>query len=137
MTLSRVTTVRSFQDLTVWQRAIDLSVQIYALTKTFPDDEIFGLTNQIRRASLSVSSNIAEGQGRNTTKDFIQCLCIARGSNAEVHSQLHLVKRLGLGTEPSIAACEMLTVEISKMLNSLIAALQTPTKEQSSTPTYH
>jgi four helix bundle protein len=116
--------VRSFQDLIVWQRAMDFSVSIYSLTKTFPREELFGLTSQLRRASVSVSSNIAEGQARNTTKEFLQFLAIARGSNAEVQSQLHRVERLGLSDPNAIKRSLALTIEISKMLNSLIATLK-------------
>jgi len=117
-------TIRSFQDLIVWQRAMDLSVSIYALTKSFPREELFGLTSQLRRASVSISSNIAEGQARNSTKEFIQFLSIARGSNAEVRSQLYLVQRLGLANLLETKQCIALTVEISKMLASLITTLK-------------
>lgn len=103
---------------------MDLSVSIYALTKSFPREELFGLTSQLRRASVSVSSNIAEGQARNSTKEFIQFLSIARGSNAEVRSQLYLVQRLGLANLPETKQCIALTVEISKMLASLITTLK-------------
>ncbi len=117
-------TIRSFRDLTVWQRSIELSVQIYALTRSFPKEEIFGLTNQLRRASVSISSNIAEGQGRLTKGDFINFLSIARGSNAEVRSQLILARHLKFGEESLIAQCEALATEIGKMINALIASLK-------------
>ena len=117
-------TIRSFRDLTVWQRSIELSVQIYALTRFFPKEEIFGLTNQLRRASVSISSNIAEGQGRLTKGDFINFLSIARGSNAEVRSQLILARHLKFGEESLIAQCEALATEIGKMINALIASLK-------------
>jgi len=74
--------VRAFHELTVWQRSIELSVQVYRLTQSFPKAELFGLTNQLRRASVSISSNIAEGQARITTGEFIHFLSMARGSNA-------------------------------------------------------
>ncbi len=118
--------IRSFHELTVWQRAIDLSVQIYTLTRSFPKDELFGLTNQVRRASVSVSSNIAEGQSRLSKPEFIHFLSIARGSNAEVRSQLALARRLNFGNIDSIVECEGLAIEISKMLNALITSLKSP-----------
>ena len=118
--------IRSFHELTVWQRAIDLSVQIYTLTQSFPKDELFGLTNQVRRASVSVSSNIAEGQSRLTKPEFIHFLSIARGSNAEVQSQLELARRLNFGNIDSIVLCEGLATEVAKMLNVLIASLKSP-----------
>ncbi|HEV2620159.1 MAG TPA: four helix bundle protein [Acidobacteriaceae bacterium] len=126
--------IRSFHDLTVWQRSIELSVQIYELTRTFPKDEMFGLTNQIRRASVSVSSNIAEGQSRTTTGEFLNFLSIARGSNSEVRSQLILARRLKFGSEGSIAHCESLAVEVSKMLNALISSLKVNAKKIPRTP---
>jgi four helix bundle protein len=118
--------IRSFHELTVWQRAIDLSGQIYTLTRSFPKDELFGLTNQVRRASVSVSSNIAEGQSRLGKPEFIHFLSIARGSNAEVRSQLALARRLNFGNIDSIVECEGLAIEISKMLNALITSLKSP-----------
>lgn len=117
-------TIQSFRDLTVWQRSIELSVQIYALTRSFPKEEIFGLTNQWRRASVSISSNIAEGHSRLTKGEFINFLSIARGSNAEVQSQLILAQRLKYGDETLIAHCEFLATEISKMINALITSLK-------------
>jgi four helix bundle protein len=118
-----LSTIRSFHDLTVWQRSIELSVEIYTLTRAFPKEEIFGLTNQLRRASVSISSNIAEGQGRLGKPEFIHFLSIARGSNAEVRSQLSLAHHLGFGNQTLIAHCETQATEISKMLNALIASL--------------
>jgi len=123
-----VATIRSFRDLTVWQRSIELSVRIYGLTRAFPKDEVFGLTNQLRRASVSISSNIAEGQSRLTKGEFVNFLSIARGSNAEVRSQLVLARRLNFGDEVLTAHCEALATEVSKMLNALIATLKSPPK---------
>ena len=117
--------VRSFHDLTVWQRSIELSEQIYLLTRAFPKEEVFGLTNQLRRASVSISSNIAEGQGRLTTGEFVHFLSMARGSNAEARSQLVLARRLKFGDEALFSQSEALAIEVSKMLNALIASLKT------------
>jgi four helix bundle protein len=121
-----VKAVRSFHELTVWQRSIELSVQIYGLTRAFPKEEIFGLTSQLRRASVSVSSNIAEGQSRLTKGEFVHFLSMARGSNAEVRSQLILARRLEFGDDTLITRSEALATEISKMLNALIATLRSP-----------
>ncbi len=116
--------VQHFEDLVVWQRSMQLAVEVYKLTKTFPKEELFGLTSQLRRAAVSISSNIAEGQSRGTKGEFIQFLCIARGSNAEVRSQLLLTGRLSLATGPLIQNCLILVTEVSKMLNALIATLR-------------
>ena len=114
---------QAFQDLTVWQRAMELSESVYVLTKTFPKDELYGLTSQARRASISVASNIAEGRGRATTGEFKQFLCIAQGSTYEVHTQLLLARRLKLGDEELIRKAEALCIETSKMLGAFIASL--------------
>ena len=103
---------------------MDLAEAVYRLTRAFPKDELFGLTAQLRRASVSVSSNIAEGQSRITKGEFIHFLSIARGSNAEVTSQLILARRLHLGEDDLITKAELLTTEIRKMLNALISTLK-------------
>ncbi len=94
------------------------------MTKGLPKEEIFGLTSQIRRAAVSIPSNIAEGQSRGTTNEFKHFLMIARGSNAEVQTQLCLIRVLKFGDENKVAGCEVLTIEVAKMLNGLIATLK-------------
>jgi four helix bundle protein len=79
---------QAFQDLTVWQRAMELTVAIYGLTKRFPKEEVYGLSSQLRRAAVSIASNIAEGRGRGTDGEFKQFLSIAQGSTYEIHTQL-------------------------------------------------
>jgi four helix bundle protein len=116
--------VESFRDLIVWQRAIELTFAIYALTKTFPREEMFGLTSQLRRSAVSIPSNIAEGQSRATTGEFKQFLAIARGSNAEVQTQLVIARGLHYADPPAIARCENFCIEIAKMLNALLATLK-------------
>jgi len=116
--------VKSYRDLLVWQRAIELSVAVYKLTEEFPRHELYGLAVQLRRAVVSIPSNIAEGQSRRTTGEFIQFLCIARGSNAEVQTQLFLIRTLGFADQASIAKCESLSLEVARMLNGLIASLE-------------
>ena len=86
--------INSHRDLQVWQRSIQLSIATYKLTASFPKEEIYGLTSQLRRASVSVPSNIAEGYGRGSRRDYKQFLCIARGSNLEVQTQLLIAKEL-------------------------------------------
>ena len=115
--------VESFRDLFVWQRAIELSLAVYKLTAQFPREEIYGLTSQIRRASVSVASNIAEGQGRKSRGEFLQFLGNARGSNFEVQTQLVLAGKLGYGTADLVRECESLSIETGKMLNGLMNSL--------------
>ena len=88
--------VQSFRDLNVWQRSIQLTVSVYRLTQGFPREEVYGLSNQMRRSAVSVPSNIAEGQGRLTTGEFRQFLGIARGSNFELQTQLEISRALGI-----------------------------------------
>ena len=106
----------SYKDLIVWQRAIELSVAIYKLTAKFPREEIYGLTNQLRRAGLSVASNIAEGYGRFSTKEYKNFLSIARGSVLEVQTQLLIAERLAFGSLNEIEKTKNLSEEVGKML---------------------
>jgi four helix bundle protein len=115
---------QDFQDLTVWQRAMELTEAVYNLTKTFPGDEIYGLTSPLRRASVSVASNIAEGRARGTDRDFRQFLNIALGSTYEVHTQLLLAQRLKIGDETTRKKAESLCLETSKMLGAFIQSLK-------------
>lgn len=115
--------INSFEDLIVWQKAINLSVEVYKVTFKFPKEEIFGLTSQIRRASNSVSLNISEGSVK-STKTFINQLSIAHGSAAEVLSASILSKELGFIDAEDLLLLRDLVSEITKMLNSLISALE-------------
>jgi four helix bundle protein len=114
---------QAFQDLTVWQRAMQMTFCIYDLTKAFPKDELYGLTSQLRRASVSVASNIAEGRGRVTEGEFRQFLSIAQGSTYEVQTQLLVAQQLKIGEEESLRTAEALCIETSKMLGALILSL--------------
>lgn len=89
-------TIQSYKDLIAWQLATDLSLRIYRATSAFPSDERFGLTSQLRRAAVSVPSNIAEGYGRGSTQDYLRFLKVARGSLYEIGTQLHIAHELGL-----------------------------------------
>ncbi len=115
--------INSFEDLIVWQRAIDLSVKVYKITAGFPRTEIFGLTAQIRNASNSVSLNISEGSAR-TTKMYINQLIIARGSATEVLSGSILAVKLEFINEEELMQIRILVAEVKKMLNSLISSLE-------------
>jgi len=94
--------MHNFRKLTIWQDSMDLTVQVYKLTQDFPKEEKYNLTSQVRRCAVSVPSNIAEGAGRNTNKDFNNFLGIATGSSYELETQLILAKRLGLITEQNL-----------------------------------
>jgi four helix bundle protein len=114
---------QSFKDLIVWQRSIQLTVAVYKLTAQFPDAERFGLTNQLRRASVSIASNIAEGYGKSTKGEYLLFLGHARGSCAEVETQLIIAKELGFGTTQDRATSTSLCDEVGKMLVALIKSL--------------
>ena len=114
----------SFKDLIVWQRAIQLSLAIYKLTGTFPDSERFGLTNQLRRASVSVASNIAEGYGRSTKGEYLQFLGHARGSKSEVETQIVIATALGFGTKEMLQTTEELCSEVGRMLGAMMKSLR-------------
>jgi four helix bundle protein len=114
---------QAFQDLTVWQRAMEMTVCVYDVTRSFPKDEIYGLSSQLRRASVSVASNIAEGRGRLTDGEFRQFLGIAQGSTYEVQTQLLVARRLKIGDEQMLNRAEALCVETSKMLGAFIQSL--------------
>ena len=111
---------QDYRDLVVWQKAIELTICIYKLTQSFPSHELYGLTSQMRRASVSVASNIAEGRGRLNAAEFRQFLGIAQGSTYELQTQLLVAKRLGLAREEALEAAESLGNEVSKMLGSFI-----------------
>lgn len=110
----------SFRNLDVWKRSIELTIAIYKLTSSFPDSERFGLTNQLRRAAVSVASNIAEGYGRATKGEYVQFLGHARGSNSEVETQIVISKALGFGSKQTLEIAENLCNEVGRMLGALM-----------------
>ncbi len=114
----------SFKDLIVWQRAVELSLAVYRFTSKFPESERFGLTNQLRRAAVSVASNIAEGYGRCTRGEYIQSLGYARGSICELQTQLIIAAGLEFGEGVSRTLAEDLTREVSRMLVTLMKRLK-------------
>jgi len=117
---------QTFRELTVWQRAMQLTVSVYRLSQDFPRAEQFGLTSQLRRAAVSIPSNIAEGQGRTSKGEFRQFLGIARGSNCEVQTQLELARVLNFEQPEMICEAEVLSEEVRKMLFGLLESLKTP-----------
>jgi four helix bundle protein len=117
------TKISSYKDLLVWQKAIKLVKETYLLTRLLPEDEKFGLISQLKRSSVSIPSNIAEGWGRNSTKSYIQFLRIARGSLLELETQLIICKELTYVSVETYDKINDLIVEESKMLNALIKAI--------------
>lgn len=115
--------INSYQELKVWQRAVELAESIYGLTKDFPVDEKFALTSQIKRAAVSIPSNIAEGSRRGTKKDFRHFVFTAFGSGAELETQLFLAKKLKFGKISDYAKVALLLDEVMRMLNKLLSSL--------------
>ena len=111
--------IRSYRDLIVWQKAVDLCVEAYRLSKKLPKEELYALSDQIRRAAVSVPSNIAEGHARHSRKDFAHFLMIAQGSIAELETQLYLAVRMAMLAESDVDSLMPLSGEVSKMLMSL------------------
>ena len=110
-----------FKELIVWQKAMDFVDEVYALQRGFPKTEVFGLCDQLRRAVVSIPSNIAEGHGRGSRKDYVHFLAIARGSVYETVTQLNIAKRQGYLAD--ISQTEFHANEIARMLNALIRSL--------------
>ncbi len=115
--------IRNYRDLLVWQKAMHLVEEVYQLTSRFPPDERFGLVAQLRRAAVSIPSNIAEGQARKSTREFVQFISLAEGSLAEVDTQLLLSERLGLCVDRDVQTLFSVIEEIRKMLMALGARL--------------
>jgi four helix bundle protein len=118
-----VRVAKSYRDLQVWQRSIQLSVALYRLTNSFPREEIYGLTNQLRRAGVSVASNIAEGYGRASKGEYRNFMGIARGSALEIQTQLVIARELGFGDPKVISGAEQLAEETGKMLGAMMQKL--------------
>jgi four helix bundle protein len=116
--------IQDLRDLVVWQRSIDLAEEVYKVTRKFPKEELFGMTAQVRKSSVSVSSNIAEGSGRATTKDLLNFLSTARGSLRETESLLILSTRLGFLSAAHLKHAFGLIHETAKMLTALRAKLR-------------
>jgi four helix bundle protein len=115
---------QSFKELVVWQRAVQLSLAVYKLTASFPESERFGLTNQMRRASVSIASNIAEGYGKSTRGEYVQFLGHARGSDCELQTQFIISESLGFGSAQLRTSAVELCDEVSRMLVSMMNKLK-------------
>lgn len=116
----------SFRDLIASQKAMVFVTDVYAATDTFPAREIYGLTNQVRRSSVSVPSNIAEGKGRLSRKEFVRFLAKSRGSLLEAQTQLEISMRLGYLKAPQFEELDGRASEIGRILNGLISKLRLP-----------
>ena len=115
----------SYQELIVWQKAMEVAQKIYLIVKKLPKEEMFALSDQMRRAAVSIPSNIAEGQERNSQKEFVQFLKIAQGSRAELETQLLICVQVKYLTEQEIQSAMNMLLEIRKMINAMTRQLIT------------
>ena len=115
--------MHQFKELSVWNKAVDLATDVYSYTKNFPSEEKYGLTSQIRRSVVSISSNIAEGAGRKSKKEFKHFLNIAYGSGSELETQLLIARNLGFMNNENYEALSEMITEIQKMIYSLSNSL--------------
>ena len=115
--------VQSYRDLRVWQTAVELTLEIYRITESLPPSERFGLSSQLRRAAVSIASNIAEGHARNTRAEYLNFLSIARGSAIEVEVQLFLAEEIGYLQTPTLIKARRHCDAISRMITDLKRAL--------------
>ncbi|MBZ5547750.1 MAG: four helix bundle protein [Acidobacteriia bacterium] len=111
----------TYHDLKVWQGAMELTLKIYRMTRKFPAEEMYGLSGQLRRAAISVPSNIAEGKGRSSDKELLQFLSHARGSMYEVQTQLEIAESLGFLTKTDYEDVRQQADAVGRMLNGMIA----------------
>jgi four helix bundle protein len=116
----------TYSDLEVWQAAMDLAEDIYRVTKSFPKEELYTLTSQLRRASISIPSNIAEGKGRSSDKDLLHFLNYSRGSLFEIETQIALARRLGYVDVVQAQNLLRQTARVGQLLNGLIRAFRQP-----------
>lgn len=121
--------LRNYRDLLVWQKSYQLCIDVYRITKDFPNEERFGLTSQIRRAVVSIPSNIAEGYGRKTTSEYIQALYVAYGSNCELETQIMLSGDLGYIKNENKKKLQESIGEVERMLKALIRSLEKKTRK--------
>ncbi|MCL2798299.1 MAG: four helix bundle protein [Firmicutes bacterium] len=117
--------IKNFQEMVVWQKAMDVAKSIYLLVKKLPKEEVFSLSDQMRRSAVSIPSNIAEGQARNSTKEFMHFIAVAKGSEAELKTQLLLCVKVGYLSEADISEAIDLLIEVGKMLTALTKKLIT------------
>ena len=115
--------VKDYKELIVWQKAMMVAEQVYVLVKKLPREELFALSDQMRRCAVSIPSNIAEGQERNTTVDFLRFVGMAQGSRSELETQLLLCERVGYLKREDTEVCLGLLKEVGKMLNTIVSRL--------------
>lgn len=116
-------TIHSYKELVVWKKSVEIVIEMYELTEDYPKSELYGLTSQMRRAAVSIPSNIAEGRRRGTRKDFRHFLLLAYGSGAELETQIEISKRLPFGNGLNFSQVEALLGEVMRMLNAMINKL--------------
>ena len=121
--------MKDYRELVVWQKSIQLVKEVYLLTNLLPKEELFGLSSQLRRAAVSVPSNIAEGYGRNSRQDYLRFLNIARGSTYEVETQIEICIVLGYLSADQAKSTFSLCKDTGRLLNSLISKLQLPSTQ--------
>lgn len=126
--------IRSYQDLEVWQSAMDLTAHVYALAAALPRTELYGLRTQLQRAAVSIPSNIAEGHARASTREFLNFCSIAQGSLAELETQALLLPRLGLVAEDQISEIMDGCNKVGRMLRRLTQALKIKLEPESQVP---
>lgn len=119
-----MSTIKSYRDLIIWQKAVDLVTKVYSVTGNFPSSEIYGLTNQLRRCAVSIPSNIAEGYGRNSTADYKRFLQISVGSLYELQTQVVIAFNLTYVSKMQYDELTGLSIEIDKMIYSIIQKLK-------------
>ncbi len=121
--------MQDYRKLTVWRQSMDLAEACYAITDGFPRREQYGLASQLRRSAVSIPSNIAEGCGRDSPREFARFLRIAYASSCEVSTQIELAQRTGIGDAEELATAAEATEDIRRMISALIAKLRTVNRE--------
>lgn len=116
--------MKSHKDLDVWKEGVGLAKAVYEATKTFPNHEIYGLTSQMRRAAVSVVSNIAEGAARQGNKEFIQFLYLSLGSTSELDTQIEVSMQIGFGEQKTLITLQERTAQVARMLQGLIRSVK-------------
>ncbi len=125
----------SYRELRAWKKAIDLVVEVYRLCKLLPKEETYGLSDQMRRAAVSIPSNIAEGQARESINDFIRFLHIAQGSRAELETQLEICAQLNYISREELSLAENYLAETGRMVSKLIKSLHNSSNSHTNQPT--
>lgn len=119
-----MTYIKSYKELIIWQKSIELVKEVYILTDKFPKSELYGITFQMRKAAVAIPSNIAEGYGRKSSKEYSQFYSIAYGSALELETQLIISKKLGFASENDFIKADQLLEEVSRMLNSMTSKMK-------------